>query len=396
MSRNVLVGIILCLALYTSTLFIQRETFDLGRLWKSGELILKGENPFNLPLSYTYNNDFFFTTTKEPAFFWPPFWLFPFVFFSFFTYTVAKQLFTFCQIAVIVWSTFEAMNLFPLNRKLNESTLFTLVLIATAIPLGGIVNGIYWSSPSWLILLGIMGTLKFIEHKKYDWITGAFMYLIGIKIQIGLTLIILISIWALRNKRNTILYSFFTVLFVGTGWLIFLYPDLFHEYHKVLSDTDLGRFTTASIISALRTMYPSEVSRWMLFVPFYLVFIASIIVGVTKVKSVANLRESICLFIPISLAFAPYAWAHDSMILLPSLFWVVQIVNKLQKERTWLDLLPITASMIIGAEYSIVIAALYICPTYQFTPYLITSLIAVCIAANRSRILGQGAALRND
>lgn len=360
-----------------------REPFDFARLWKSCELLLHQQNPFELPPLHTYASDFDEGDGTGPAFFWPPCWLLPFVPFALFSYGVGKQLYTAMMMAVSVWSLFSCARVFSCRLTGAFDRGASLLATAALLPIGGFANCVYWASPSWIILAGLTGVLSFVANKRWDVITGAFLYLVGIKIQIGAPIIAIVLLWSLRHKRFGIPCGFFSILVAGTALLCIVYPELFTDYLKVFSGTDLGQFTTASIGSALRTLFPGVFAGWILWAPAFVVLLVSGVLGFYLKNCVSDLRDAVCLITPFALAFAPYAWAHDTVILLPTSFWFVQFVAVRLSHLSWLDRLPMVLIWVLGGVYSFLVAYYYRAPIVEFTPYLVAVVVSVSIAAIR-------------
>ena len=243
----------------------------------------------------------------------------PFVLFREFRFAYTWWL-TFLELAA-VFIVLLGVSFIKRNIKRNAVyVIFASILMFSSL---AFMTGIGYGTPAILAFLILLGSLKALQSGG-DELTGVLLSLITVFPIIGWISMVFIIIWAIRQKRNKVLWWFlgtivllgFAVALLEPQWLL-LYLQMWVRYFKVVE--------VGFILNILESVFPSTFllpgfitfvlaallivewgfSRHKEFILFYWTFSLTLVLETLLTMNIALVNV---IFIPITLTFLQVVW----------------------------------------------------------------------------------------
>lgn len=275
--------------------------FDFSMYWKSGQLLLAGENPYAVPHQSEYLGQ---SESGLPhmRMMGSPFSLVPILPFAFFGLDSARKIY----IAVLCLGLLaSALILRVLYRKSSGVTaVLTLAFGALALR---------WGSPTFISLLGITLVLWCMRYRHHVGAGFVLVALLSLKPHLLIVPISGLIAGDLRAGRGRVLLGVLCGASLATVGLLALNPQVFLQFYEAARDTEAFNYRTATLPSLLLGHIKAPL---LLFAP---VIIGTIMAVAVHWKNLPHSIEDFIVYsIPLSLILAPYAWGHDYILLIPS------------------------------------------------------------------------------
>lgn len=385
--RSRLILLVVCGAL--TLLVLQCSMYpDFAKLWKSCFQLTQLNDPFNFE-SYmlidtrtSYANNYIILPQKH-AFFWIPFFLLPFIPFAYVSLKMACYLFITLEVMTLFYSVCILGNIFPSLPKMKTLSFMELLFILTVIPVGIIMSAVLWGSPTWLMLIGLVGCLHYVSHetKRNDTLLGLFLYLLSIKIQITAPLVAAMLVWILKSKRYLVVTSLGAIVLISMGVVYGYRPSIFSDYYTALNQVDILAFVTASVPSILKLLVPSSLHPVVVFMPMMLLTLYGAWQGF--VADAQRMKEYLCTVIPVAILFAPYSWGHDSILLLVTNVWIANVYFRYLRNESLSTRLCIILPVVIVSTVTLFLSLVFTLDHSYYVLYPLITAVVVYILTQK-------------
>jgi hypothetical protein len=325
----ILVGVIFVVIIaYTiaSTQKFYKETGqDFFALWLAPRLILEGKNPYLASdwISASAMNQVH--SVKDPTYLYPlplAVLMIPFGFLP-------------LEYAAVTWISLGIIAILLVCELILSRINNTSLPIPYKIP---ILLGVFLFRPvaetlrigqlDWLILLFIALGLFFWE-KQHWFVGGMVIALAAVKPQIGIPIFVFTSIWVLMRRKWSSLFGEMLMIFLlcSSGWLI--------NHSWILQWLGSGGNKIESTICCTPTIWGlssffSKFDMWRgLIVGIIIATIFSAIsICIISIIPSHQAFFAIGLIIPASLLISPYLWTYSQIVLLISIFIIINIMKR--------------------------------------------------------------------
>lgn len=295
---------------------------DFMTYWAAGRLFLSGSNPYSATAMYAIERSLGWQHPQPLVLLNPP-WALPFTaLIAALPFSVAHRLwwvvtlFTEAICSVALWRYFGGET-----RK----QWMAVVLALTFLPAG---TAELMGQITPLMLAGLTAFLLSLRWRR-EGIAGVCLIAVGMKPHLLVPVFLAIILWTIQSRRWKL-----AVAAVSTYALASLGAILFN--HNVLGyfrDTPQAALdTSCGVGGVLRSLFGMQLV-WLQFLPTMIgaVWFAF---DWKKHRKAWSWEERIPLLLLVSIATAPYAWAHDYILALPAF---VALTVALSKTRTdWL------------------------------------------------------------
>jgi len=321
---------------------LQTERFgdgDLIAFWAGAQLFIQGRNPYNqsdvLQLQQTQYTD----RSSVQAFLSPP-WALPILAAAFLTpdLNTARQLwilanFLFFIASIFIWIKF-------LDTKKPE--LFTgdlAVLVSSSFLFLPFVHGLFLGQLSIFLLVVLLGGLLLLK-KGRSIEAGILLSLLCMKPHLFLPIGLVIVLTGIKQRD----WAFLAALLVACLFWVTLpaiwVPGIYQMWQENTFDATLYRTGTfVTMIRAMDLYFTGTLSTY----PLILFPVLGAIAALWLFTHEANLIDSprqIELLLFISIAFAPYAWFYDYVLLLPiQLSILISVAPEMLRKKRWIRLM---------------------------------------------------------
>ena len=285
---------------------------DFVDFWAASRLLVNGGNPFS-PAEVLQLQQSVGYREPKPLLMWNPPWTLSFVLpIGFLDYGLSQFVWLLLQVFILLLSAQRLWAIYsPTARQpyLPWIAAFTFVPTLMVLIIGQITP---------LVLLGIVGFLYFERNDHLFW-AGVSTTLISIKPHLVYLFWIGLILWVWQQRRWRVAYGA-----ILAGIIIAIIPAMIDPaiYFQFI---EMYRFPGRS--TPLELPAPSIGSFLTQYVPhgnFPIQFLPPLLGSLWflwhwhKHKEHWNWSEQIPLMILVSLAFSPYAWTYDQVILLPA------------------------------------------------------------------------------
>ncbi len=293
--------------------------YDFGQYWSPANFIVNNRNPYQqLSLDafrarYNFPAPDGFDPSESNPINNPAAYAFflPLAFFSFSAAQSLNALFFFFGMAL------AAQLLHAVYRK-DQQRPARLLEYCAALPVGLVAIEWHWGSPAWLALLGVSAGLYAIQYGRI-FAAGVFFSAMVVKPHLFWVFGCALLGWCIVKKNWRTPAALLLSVLAECTIVLYFHPRTVHEFLDVYKS--LGQF------SYLQPTIPSYVSCYLhifsvsiRMLPAILIGLAALLIVVGRKASSLNLIAAHSL--PLSLLFAPYAWDHDYIAAIPTLFFI--------------------------------------------------------------------------
>lgn len=322
---RLLPAILICLDLLRlrlMLLFSALPVNDFITYWAGGRLFLSGSNPYSVPAIYAIERSFGWSYVQPMVMLNPP-WALPIV--------ALLGLLPF-HTAHLVWLAvsliLEAVSAIALWRYFGggkSKQWIGLALFVTFLPLG---SAEHMGQITPLILAGLTAFLFLLRRQRYL-LAGACLLTLGLKPHLLYLVLLAILLWTIQTKRWSLALSSIFFYASATVAAIAFNRNVLGYFHGTLQ---AAMDTSCGVGGVLRSIFGLQ-HTWLQFLP------TAIGTAWFARYWIRNRRrwtweEHLPLVLLVSLGTAPYSWAHDYILALPSF---VALTVAISRTRTdWL------------------------------------------------------------
>jgi hypothetical protein len=231
------------------------------------------------------------------------------------------------------------------------------------------LSAIFSGQVSPLVLLGISGTLFFIERKRGFW-AGAMLVLTTVKPQLICLFLPAIFLWSVRQKRWEVMIGFSAALLALLFPLQLLFPNWLPFYlASIMGSPPLDWFTPT--IGGAISYYQGATLSWAKLL--WVAFLPVVLIPLYRREEI-DWPAFTSLLLLLTLPTTTFAWGIDQVILVVPLLQIV----------AWL-----VSSRLCSKAGAIIVSALFICYAtlatqrfilrtnevfYLWTPFLVAAI----------------------
>ena len=289
---------------------------DFVEYWGAGQLLLRGENPYDPVLLYQVEQAAGWDG-PSPVMMWNPPWtlvlMLPIILLSF---PLAAFIWLFLNLGGLLICSSALWNVLTpedireriwiswLSAVLFSPALFTLRIGQISI----------------VILLGTAGFIL-LASKGRDTLAGICLAITMIKPHLLYLLYIVVLWWILRERRWRVLSGLISTMALLVGLLLLISPNILPYYWQAISQTLPLYWRTATLGAVLRGLYGAEFA-WLQFFPA-LVAAFSVVVFLLYRRPTVHWPNDALPILLISIPTSMYGWSFDQVILLPIYLQIV-------------------------------------------------------------------------
>lgn len=355
-------------------LFAPLPVNDFITYWAGGRLFLSGSNPYSVPAIYAIERSLGWSYVQPMVMLNPP-WALPFV------ALLGVPPFRTAHFAWLAVSLLlEAVSSIALWRYFGgekSKQWIGLVLFVTFLPLG---SAEHMGQITPLILAGLTAFLFLLRRQRYL-LAGACLLTLGLKPHLLYLVLLALLLWIIQNKKWSLAVS--AIFFYASSTLAVIafnhnVLDYFHGTVHAAMDTSCG------VGGALRSIFGLQ-HAWLQFLP------TAIGTAWFARYWIRNRRrwtweEHLPLVLLVSLGTAPYSWAHDYILALPSF---VALTVAISRTRTdWL----VASGLYLVVQYFISNEAGLLSKAWMATASLLWLVLYLIGTASLARTLPERAA----
>lgn len=280
---------------------------DFVEYWAAARLNLSQGNPYSpeqlLPLQKQAG-----WRAEESIMMWNPPWTLALVMpFGAFNYHFSRILWFLVQISCILFSSDQLWRFYggPKQfRWLAWLVSFTFIPTIFALQKGQI-------SP--LLLFGVVVFLTQVSHQRW-WLAGASLVFITIKPHSLYLLPIVFLVWALDQRRLSLLWAGMAWLATATLIVIAVNPAIISQYINALKTHPPFEYATPTLGAALRFVLGEE-KIWLQFLP-PLLGIVWFLGYWLRHRKTWRWAEQLPLLVLVSALTSAYGWTFDQVVLI--------------------------------------------------------------------------------
>jgi hypothetical protein len=322
--RN-LPAIVICLVLLRTRLgylFTPLPVYDFMTYWAAGRLFLSGGSPYSARSMYAIERSLGWTYVQSLVLLNPP-WALPIV--ALLGVLPFKPAHYAWLAASLLLEAIASIALWRYFGGEKSRQWMALVLLATFMPAGS-AEHMGQITP---LMLAVLTASLFALRRKNDLLAGVCLLTMGLKPHLVYLFLLALLLWTVQAKRWILAISAVAAYAVASTAAI-LYNrnllDYFHGSAQAALDTDCG------VGGVLRQIFGWQ-HLWLQFLPTAIGLIWFALYW-RKHRRGWSWEERLPLVLLVSIATAPYSWAHDYVLALPA---VIALAVKLSRTRTdWL------------------------------------------------------------
>lgn len=293
---------------------------DFVTYWRAGWLSRAGLNPYSLELLHKVQIEQICADCQMLTYFWyPPWSVLFFIPFSWMPYTAARILWLGLSYIALAISGIWLWKLYGGSEQKLWLALLLSVSFSPAI--FAVVEG----AMAPFLLLGLAGFLCFVERNR-PWSIGGFVLLLTVKPHLFYLFWLALALYVFQRKCWDIFWAIVATFLVGNLLVFFQSPDIFREFIEGLSLTPPHACSSATLssVACLITGTSSNALQWLL--PVAGIIWLLLFFWIKRISW--NWKQDISIVLFISLITVPYAWMHDSaLLILPVLIQTIQLLN---------------------------------------------------------------------
>lgn len=322
---RLLPAILICLDLLRlrlMLLFSALPVNDSVIYWASGRLFLSGSNPYSATAINALERSAGWFYAQQMSLLYPP-WAFPFVaLFGVLPFHTAQ----YAWLAVsLILEAVSAVALWRYFGGEKSKQWIGLALFVTFLPLG---SAEHMGQITPLILAGLTAFLFLLRRQRYL-LAGACLLTLGLKPHLLYLVLLAILLWTVQTRRWSLAISAILV-YAGSTLAAIAFNhnvlDCFHGTVSAAMDIPCG------VGGVLRSIFGMQ-HTWLQFLP------TAIGTAWFTRYWIRNRRrwtweEHLPLVLLVSLGTAPYSWAHDYILALPSFIALTVAISRTRTD--WL------------------------------------------------------------
>lgn len=328
-------------------------THDFIAYWSATRLILEGGNPYNGAALYEVEKGLGWPEERPWLVMNPPWLGILLAPWGLLPFQEAVFLWLLGNILVMALATYFLWQVFAVEA--NGQFLWAAMAAAFLFP--QTLSAIFSGQVSPLVLLGISGTLFFIERKRGFW-AGAMLVLTTVKPQLVCLFLPAIFLWSVRQKRWEVPIGFSAALLALLFPLQLLFPRWLPSYVTFIMGSPPLDWFTPTIGGAISYSHgatlPWAKLLWVAFLPIVLIPLYR--------REEIDWPAFTNLLLLLTLPTTTFAWGIDQVILVVPLLQVV----------AWL-----VSSRLCSKARAIIVSALFICYATLATQRFILPLLEV-------------------
>ena len=340
-------------------------THDFIAYWSATRLILEGGNPYDGAALYEVEKGLGWPEERPWLVMNPPWLGIVLAPLGLLPFREAAFLWLLGNILVMALATYFLWQVFAVEA--NGRFLWAAMAAAFLFP--QTLSAIFSGQVSPLVLLGISGTLFFIERKRGFW-AGAMLVLTTVKPQLICLLLPAILLWSVRQKRWEVMIGFSAALLALLFPLQLLFPNWLPVYLAFIMGSPPLDWFTPTIGGAISYSHgatlPWAKLLWVAFLPVVLIPLYR--------REEIDWPAFTSLLLLLTLPTTTFAWGIDQVILVVPLLQIV----------AWL-----VSSRLCSKAGAIIVSALFICYAtlatqrfilrtnevfYLWTPFLVAAI----------------------
>jgi hypothetical protein len=308
--RRIAVTAILLAGVFISTLVLRPASRDFISYWSAAKLLVHHADPYSSTHVFALEKAQGDVASKPDIMRNPPWAMF----------LVAPLAVGSPMAGLLFWTLAAVGCVFLFARLLNVSSKDRAFAFVFAPAVSSIISG--QSSP--FLLLGF--ALFMHLHRSRPFLAGASLLLMAIKPHLFLVFWAVLLVDGIYRRTFKILAGGASAIAVATTFAICLDPRIWPQYFAMLRASALEheRFPTASM---LFRMLISANAVWLLFIPSVCAILWALWDYVHK-RQVWDWDTHGMLLMVVAVATSPYGWFTDSIVLLPSIMFVLGLPNK--------------------------------------------------------------------
>ncbi len=350
-------------------------THDFIAYWSATRLILEGGNPYDRAALYRVEKGLGWPEERPWLVMNPPWLGILLAPFGLLPFREAVFLWLLSNVLVMGLATYVLWQVVAMGA--NGRFLWAAMAAAFLFP--QTLSAIFSGQISPLVLLGISGTLFYIERNRDFW-AGAMLVLTTIKPQLICLLLPAILLWSVRQKRWRVPMGFLAALLALILPLQLLFPNWFPSYLvSIMGSPPLGWFTPT--IGGAISYYHGATRSWAKLL--WVAFLPVVLIPLYRREEI-DWPAFTGLVLLLTLPTTTFAWGIDQVILVVPLLQIV----------AWL-----VSSGLRGRTRAIIVSALFICYAplatqrfilrtnevfYLWTPFLAAA-IYLCASLGRAQ-----------
>ena len=327
-------AIAICLVMLRSRvrlLLIPQPVYDFMTYWAAGRLFLAHANPYSAAAMYHIELNLGWQYAQSLVLLNPP-WALPIVsLLGILPFAASHALWLAISVVleavsgVVLWRYFGgAKRLWWMGLALA----FTFLPCGSAEHMGQITP---------LMLAGLTLFLWLVQREHY-FAAGAALLLVGMKPQLLYLVAFAIVLWALRNRRWTLLAGAVAAYAASTAAAFCYDPATLGYFH---ASTQAAMDTNCGVGGLLREIFGQQ-HRWLQFLPSA-AGIAWFDAYWRRHGRSWQWEQRLPLLLLVSMVTSPYVWAHDFVLAMPSFAY---LAVRLSRTRTdWL--MPSAAALVV-------------------------------------------------
>ena len=286
---------------------------DFLEYWASARLLLDGRNPYS-PEQQLALQRTIVPNTEQPLMMWNPPWTLSFILpFGLLSFSVAYILWLTVILACLLVCSVQLWQIYggPPDRY-RIAWLFCFSVAPTYLTL-------YITQIDPLVLLGIVGFLRFHQHKEH-WLAGVALTLVVIKSHPVYLIWIALGAWVLKERQWQIMLGGLIGVAVATIIPLIFAPGIFSNYIQLYSTTEAPRpldWANHTVSAALGLLFGLE-NVWVRYIPL-LIGLCWFTFYWRKQRLDWNWTKQMPLLLLVSQATTVFAWVWDQILLLPAL-----------------------------------------------------------------------------
>lgn len=340
-------------------------THDFIAYWSATRLILEGGNPYNWAALYEVEKGLGWPEEHPWLVMNPPWLGIVLAPLGLLSFREAVFLWLLGNILVMALATYFLWQVFAVEA--NGRFLWAAMAAAFLFP--QTLSAIFSGQVSPLVLLGISGTLFFIERKRGFW-AGAMLVLTTVKPQLICLFLPAIFLWSVRQKRWEVMIGFSAALLALLFPLQLLFPNWLPFYlASIMGSPPLDWFTPT--IGGAISYYQGATLSWAKLL--WVAFLPVVLIPLYRREEI-DWPAFTSLLLLLTLPTTTFAWGIDQVILVVPLLQIV----------AWL-----VSSRLCSKAGAIIVSALFICYAtlatqrfilrtnevfYLWTPFLVAAI----------------------
>lgn len=348
-------------------------THDFIAYWSATRLILEGGNPYNRDALYRVEKGLGWPEERPWLAMNPPWLGIVLAPFGLLPFREAVFLWLLSNMLVMGLATYFLWQVFAIEANGR----FLWAAMATAFLFPQTLSAIFSGQVSPLVLLGISGTLFYIERNRGFW-AGAMLVLTTLKPQLICLLLPGILLWSVRQKRWGVPIGFSAALLALLFPLQLLFPNWLPSYlTSIIGSPPLDWFTPT--IGGAMSYYQGTTLSWAKLL--WVAFLPVVLIPLYR-REETDWPAFTSLLLLLTLPTTTFAWGIDQVILVVPLLQIV----------AWL-----VSSRLRGRARARIVSALFVCYVilatqrfilrtnevfYLWTPFLVA---AIYLSASSGR-----------